>query len=233
MKRLNIIIDSIIKVNRKVSEIVISFLEQTRAPKNDLTTSKKIINTILIFILGISLGIFSKWLDNMVVDNNIWWKYALDTLDLRNIFSMLGVWILIAVSISVFSSTPLRSSINVFIFFLGMNVSYHMYTVVFAGFNPMSYMMIWYTIMLLSPFMAFICWYAKGFGIISFIINIAIIAVMTLCSFSLGMWYFYFTNAINTIFFIITLVVLYDTPKKSIYSLISAIVLAYLLRLFI
>lgn len=41
MKRLNIIIDSIIKVYRKVSEIVISFLEQTRASKNDLTTSKK------------------------------------------------------------------------------------------------------------------------------------------------------------------------------------------------
>lgn len=233
MKRLNITIHNIIKVNRKVSEIVISFLEQIRTPKNHLTTSKKIINTILIVILGISLGIFSKWLDNMVVDNNIWWQYVLEMLDLRNIFSMLGVWILIAVSISVFSSTPLRASINVFLFFLGMNISYHMYTVVFAGFNPMSYMMVWYTIMLLSPFMAFICWYAKGCGTLSFIINIAIIVVMILCSFSLGMWYFYFTSSINTIFFIITLIVLYDTPKKSIYSLISAIVLAYLLSFFI
>ena len=153
-------------------------------------------------------------------------------LNLGNIFSLLGVWVLIAVCISVYSNSPLRAGINVFIFFLGMCVSYHIYTIVFAGFNPMDYMLIWYGITLISPFMAFVCWYAKGKGIIAFIIKVCIITVMILCCFAIGMWYFDFTSIINTIFFVTTLVVLYDTPKKLIYSLICSIVTAYLIRFF-
>lgn len=212
---------------------MISFLEKVRTSKNNLTTFNKITNSIMIFLLGIGLGIFSKWLDNLALDDGIWWQHILDMLNLGNVFSLFGVWILIAVCISVFSSSPLRASINVFIFFLGMCVSYHLYTIIFAGFNPRNYMLIWYGITLISPFMAFVCWYAKGNGIISFVIKIFIITVMILCSFSIGMWYFDFISIIDTIFFITTLVVLYDTPKKSIYCLIGSIVLAYLIRFFI
>lgn len=212
---------------------MIRFLEQMRTPKKDLTTSKKIINTILIFVFGVGLGIFSKLLDNMSIDDSIWWQHILGILDLGNIFSMFGVWILIAIFISIFSNTHLRAGINVFIFFLGMCISYHIYTIIFAGFNPMGYMMIWYGITLISPFMAFVCWYAKGNGIIPFIIDIGIITVMILCCFSIGMWYFDFNSVIDTLFFITTLLVLYDTPKKSIYSLVISLVLAYLIRFFI
>ena len=212
---------------------MIKFLEQIRIPKNDLTTSKKIINSIIIFLLGIGLGTFSKWLDTLAIDDGIWWQHILGILDLGNVFSLLGVWILIAVCISIFSNTPLRAGINVFLFFLGMCVSYHIYSIIFAGFNPMNYMMIWYAVTIISPLLAFVCWYAKGNGIVPFMIKVCIITVMILCSFSIGMWYFDFTSIINTVFFITILVVLYDTPKGSIYSLMTSIVLAYLIRLFI
>ena len=212
---------------------MINFLEKVRTSNYNLTTFNKIRNSIMIFLFGISLGIFSKWLDNLPLNNSIWWQHILGILDLGNVFSSLGVWILISVCISIYSNSPLRSSINVFIFFLGMCVSYHIYTIIFAGFNPMNYMLIWYAITLISPFMAFICWYAKGSGISAFIINVSIITVMILCSFAIGMWYFDFTSIINTIFFIITLAVLYDTPKKSVYTLICSIVVSYLIRFFI
>lgn len=212
---------------------MISFLEKVRTPKNNLTTFSKITNSIMIFLLGIGFGIFSKWLDNLALDDTVWWQYILDVLDLGNVFSLLGVWILIAVCISIFSSSPLRASINVFIFFLGMCVSYHVYTIAFAGFNPMNYMLIWYGITLISPFMAFICWHANCNGVTGFIIRMFIITIMILCSFSIGMWYFDFISIIDTIFFINTLAILYDTPKKSIYCLICSIALAYLIRFFI
>ena len=212
---------------------MISFLEKVRTSNDNLTTFNKIINSSMVFLFGIALGVFSKWLDNMSLNDSIWWQHILGIIDLGNVLSSLGVWILIAVCISVYSNSPLRAGINVFIFFLGMCVSYHIYTIAFVGFNPRNYMLIWYGITLISPFMAFVCWYAKGNGIITFIIKICIITVMILCSFSIGMWYFDFISLIDTIFFIIILVVLYDTPKNLLYSLICSVLVAYLIRFFI
>ena len=209
------------------------WLEQVRKPYKKLSISKSIIISILILLLGIALGIFSKWLDNLSINDGIWWQHILGTLDLRNVFSEFGIWVVIAVCISVFSNSPLRASINVFLFFIGMTGSYHLYTVMFSGFNPASYMKIWYTMTLITPILAYICWYAKGKGKISLVISAVIIAVGVIFFFSIGSWYFYFKSAINTLLFVVLLLVLYSDYKKSIISLILAIMLAFLFRVFI
>lgn len=211
---------------------MIEILTKIREQDKTLVFSKKVINTFIVLVFGIVLGIFSKWLDNTPLNDSIMWKrFLLGYLDLGNVFSMIGIWLLIALCISIYSATPLRASINVFIFFLGMNISYHIYTIIFAGFNPMNYMMIWYFLTLFSLILAFICWYSKGAGIIPVIINTCIIAIMILCCFGIGMWYFDFTSIINTIIFIITLIILYNTPQKSIITLIGGLVIAFVVTL--
>ena len=211
---------------------MIEILTKIREQDKTLVFSKKVINTFIVLVFGIVLGIFSKWLDNTPLNDSIMWKrFLLGYLDLGNVFSMIGIWLLIALCISIYSATPLRASINVFIYFLGMNISYHIYTIIFAGFNPMNYMMIWYFLTLFSPILAFICWYSKGAGIIPVIINTCIIAIMILCCFGIGMWYFDFTSIINTIIFIITLIILYNTPQKSIITLIGGLVIAFVVTL--
>ena len=207
-----------------------TILNEIRTPNNDINMKSKIINTTLIFLSGIILGIFSKWLDNLSINNAIWWQNIIDILDLRNVFSLFGVWIFIAVSISIFSKTTLRASLNVFLFFVGMTVIYHLYTINFSGFNPQKYMMIWYNITLISPILAYICWYAKGKGKISLLISTMIILVMLFSSFSIGIWYFDINGVIDLLFFIGTLLVLYNNPKKTIYSLIIALILAFIIR---
>ena len=207
------------------------FLSGIRNPDRNMKMKDKIIYTILIFLLGIIFGIFSKWLDNLSINDAIWWQHILGILDLRNVFSLFGIWLFIATTISVYSKTPFRASLNVFLFFIGMTVSYHLYTVCFSGFNPMKYMMIWYIITLITPILAFICWYSKGSGKISFIICSGILVIMMLCSFGIGMWYFDFKSIIDTLLFIGTMAVLYTNPKRSIYSLLVALLLAFSLSM--
>ena len=86
-------------------------------------------------------------------------------------------------------------------------------------------------ITLITPIIAFICWYSKGKGIISYFISCGILAVMLLCSFRIGMWYFDFRSLIDTFLFISTLSVLYTCPKKSFYSLLMALLLAFSIRI--
>lgn len=208
-------------------ETITNFLNKIRTPDKDEALKRKIINTSLVFVLGVVLGIFSKWLDNLSIDEAIWWQHVLGVLDLRNVFSDFGIWMLVAIAISVFSKTSLRASLNVFLFFVGMTVSYHLYTICFSGFNPDRYMMIWYGITAITPILAFICWYAKGNGIIPIIISSLILTVMLSVSFNIGIWYFDLKSIIDLFIFGTTIVVLYQNLKYSMISLISATLLAY------
>lgn len=178
-------------------------------------------------LLGIALGLFSKWLDNMAIDDTIWWQHLLGVLDLRNVFSWFSVWFVLALAIAVYSPGPLRAALNVFLFFAGMCASYHWYTVVFSGFNPQRYMMVWYALTLLSPLFALLCWYGKGSRLPSVVLSGLILGGMVTVCCSVGQWYFSFRSGLDALFLCLSVLILYTRPKQTLLALAIGVALSF------
>ena len=204
-------------------------LNDIRSP-GQKSKKDKILFTAYSLIAGILLGIFSKWLDSLALDSSIWWHRIIERLDLGNFFSEMAVWLLIALAIAVFSSSVLMAALNVFVFFAGMCASYHLCSILFAGFDPSSYMVIWYVITLISPALAVLCWYAKGKGMIPILLDTGIMAFFTLASFSIGFIYIDFRGILYLLVYIGAVVILYRNPKQTAISLPLGFLIAFLLN---
>lgn len=186
------------------------FLSEIRRPVN-ISIARKFLCTAFIFITGIILGVISKVLDE-TSSNSL--PYFLEVLDLRNFFSRMGIWIFTAVVISVYCKSPVRSAVNVFLFFVGMVSSYYLYTIMIAGFFPKSYMMVWIVMTGISPFLAFVCWYAKGKGIFAMSISSIIIMFISRQAFAFGYWYFDIIYGLEFLLWLGMIFVLYQSPKQ-------------------
>ena len=74
-------------------------------------------------------------------------------------------------------------------------------------------MMIWVVISFFSFFAAYVCWYAKGEGIIGIIISDGILGVLFAQAFSLTKG-FYMYNLMEVVVWIISVIVLRRKPKE-------------------
>lgn len=186
-------------------------LNKVRCVENRIPVKKQIIHTIGVMLLGIMLGVISKYLD-CTASNDL--PFIFEYLDVRNFLGRFPVWIFLAVCISIYSMSAARASLNVFVFFAGMVTSYYLYSKFIAGFFPKSYAMIWVGFTFLSPVLAFICWYSKGSSKISAVISAGIIAVLFNMTFLYGWIYFDIRSLLELLVFICGVVVLRRTTIK-------------------
>ena len=206
-------------------------LKDIRCVERKTTISYKIIVIVGFLILGILLGVLSKHLD-CTASNEL--PYIVQLLDIRNFFSRFAIWVLIALDISVYSNSPVEAGMNVFAFFLGMVSSYYWYSNYVAGFFPKSYAVIWFGMTLITPLMAYVCWYAKGTSKVSFSLSAMIIAVLFNMTFVYGWIYFEMYSLLELLVFICGLAVLKrNTIKDSIMMTAMGIVLAFVLNLLV
>ena len=208
-----------------------NFLNDIRSAKNPIPLNKQIINTVCILFIGIILGIFSKFLDIMPTNEL---PFIFGFLDMRNFFGRFAIWLLVALCISIYSNSSIRASINVFVFFVGMVTSYYLYTIFAAGFFPRSYAMIWAGFTIISPIVAFICWYAKGKNKLAFMLSAMILAIMLNTTFVYGSSYFEMRSILELIVFICTVALLKrKTIKDTMIMFVLSVGIAFALDFFI
>ena len=209
-------------------------LNDIRNAENPISNHRKIINTIAILFLGIALGTFSKYLDFRQAELPSVLMAINEALDIGNFLGRFAIWVLIALCISIYSNSAIRASINVFVFFVGMVGSYYLYSNYIAGFFPRSYAMIWFGFTVISPLLAFVCWYAKGKSKQAIILSALILAVLFNMCFIYGCWYFSAWSVLEVIVFIIGFIVLRrDTLRNSTLMGTISIVLAFLFNIVI
>lgn len=175
------------------------FLNDIRSTEPPIPLNKQIINTVCILFIGIILGTFSKFLDTMPTNEL---PFIFEFLDMRNFLGRFAIWLLIALCISIYSNSSIRASINVFVFFVGMVTSYYLYSRFVAGFFSRSYAMIWAAFTVISPILAFICWYARGKSKLAFMLSAIILAVLFNTTFVYGNSYFEMRSILELIIFI-------------------------------
>ncbi len=177
-----------------------------------ISLNRQIAETVGIIIFGFVLGILQKWMDGTATS---YFPTIIQQLDIGNYFGRLAIWILLATVISVYASSPLRASINTFFFFISMLAGYYLYCNYILGFLPKTYMMIWIAISFAAFFMAYICWYAKGEGIVAILISSVIMGVLLAQAINLNiMQGFYVYHSMEVFTWLIGVILLRRKPKE-------------------
>ena len=124
----------------------------------------KIFNPIIIFIIGLILGIVSKLFD-------------IYTEILGNIFSEFAVWILFGTLISIYSDNKKKAMINVFLFCIGMLITYYLTAHITHSVYGWTFIKGWTLFACVSPIFAYFTWMTKEKGFLPIIIRLGIIGV--------------------------------------------------------
>ena len=130
---------------------------------------EKVLNPITILIIGLILGIISRLLD-------------IFTQNLGNIFSQMAIWILFGVLISIYSKTKKKAMLNIFLFCLGMLITYYLMAIITKGVYSKTMIIGWSIFAFCSPILAYFTWISKEKGIFPIIIRIGIVTISVLSS---------------------------------------------------
>lgn len=187
---------------------------------------RKIIDTAAFVAAGVLFGIISKEILALPLDMGLWWGRLLSALEFKSALGGYEISVLIMMSIAVFSGSPIRAVINVFGFSAGSFLAGGVFDFItkkaFPEIDPKGLLVI-----AAASFAAYICWYAKGKGVLAFIINAALLCFMASLCFDIGIWHFALKGVFSAVVFAVSLVVLYKGPWQTVLSLLISVAAAF------
>lgn len=177
-----------------------------------ITINQRLLRILFVFVFGLALGFFAKYTDTMPSNgiNGTWFLSIIG-----DIGTYLGIWVFISTILAACSRSSKVAAIHVFVFFVGMLISYYTYSGVLFGFFPKHYFLAWGIVALVSPIYAYIVWYSRGNGWIA-----AFCAAIPISILFLEGYTFYYTYSIEQgldLFFAVLLYVF--LPKENLQRL--------------
>lgn len=130
---------------------------------------KVILNPISMMIIGCILGVLAKLFD---IHSEV----------LGNIFSEFAIWILLGTLISIYSETKMKAMINVFLFCIGMLLTYYLTAEITNSVYGLNFIKGWTLFACISPIFAYFTWLSKEKGVFPILIRIGIVFVSLFCS---------------------------------------------------
>lgn len=106
-------------------------------------------NSLLILLLGVVLGALSKWADF----HSPW---------LSELTSGVQLWIFLGCILALYSRTPRRAALHVFLLLGGMVGAYYVTALIMRGVWAKSFVIGWGIAAVLSAVPGYLLWYARG-----------------------------------------------------------------------
>ncbi len=183
---------------------VVTYLEQIshqekRQRLNDL------VMICLLLIAGVLLGLFSKYIDSLPEG---YLPILVENLRIDRLMSRMPIWLCLALTIALYSRTPLKASISVFLFFSGLIGSYYWYSAVVLGIFSSSKIIYWLWFTLLSPVLAYLCWYVNLKNKFSLFLSVCILLVLAYYTFIDGLRTFGQIFLLDILVFIVACIII-------------------------
>ncbi|AMA74383.1 hypothetical protein ACH33_17330 [Aneurinibacillus sp. XH2] len=207
---------------------IIELLSKIRGEQTaSITMQQKTLQVLLSFSFGVLLGFISKYSDT--IPSNGLLGYILGIIS--DITTRLGIWVLLATIIAVWSNNPRIGAIKVFAFFVGMLLMYYIYSMWLFGFFPTYYFIHWGVIALASPIAAYIVWFSRGNGWIAAFCAAMPIGLLV----STGYPFFYtytfaITHGFEILFSVILFIILPTNQKQRLRIFTSTLFIMFIIR---
>ena len=130
-------------------------------------------NSLLILLLGVVLGALGKWSDGHV----LW---------LSDLTSGVQLWIFLGCVLALYSRTPRRAALNVFLLLGGMVCAYYLTALVMKGVWSGNYAIGWGIAAVLSAVPGYLLWFAKGRSRRAWLLSLGVLAVQVAAMFVLS-----------------------------------------------
>lgn len=161
---------------------------------------QRIVVLVSWLVVSILFGVLTKMLDSVPF--------------LGDVFTRMGIWVLIATCIAAYSQTALRAAIHTLLFFLGMLTGYYLYSAHLFGVYSTNDMKYWGIVAVVTPFLAVVVWYAKHGRCLACFLPALPMGLMLSLSLGIGLFYLDVNYLEEFIMYIILCVIFYRNSKQ-------------------